>query len=209
VQHAQARGWHEHFLGGLRVNVESVPRLPAAAVRWALDDPRRRPYLLLWRDWRADDRQRIRSDEIREALLVARYTPKETVLHGYRYVESVPPAEEWAKVTTLDGQSEKPTGFVRALRVVRIPLPRNGGRALLLICPGFGCGRPRRYLYAWEVMGSRIVRRPWLCRTCARLRYASEGEGRNPWGPYPRDPWDPYVFSSLDRAANALRGRAA
>lgn len=191
---------------GFRVNCESVPRLSAAIVRWALDDPRRRPYLLLWRDWRADEGQWIRPDEIREAILVARYTPREVVLNGYRYAETVAHPEEWVSVGTLDGKSEEPgSGIARALRVVRVPLPRNDGQALLLFCPGFGCGKPRRYLYGWEIMGSRVVRRPWLCRTCARLRFASESEGRNPWGPYPRYPWDPYVFSSLEQAAKALR----
>ena len=204
MEHGEQLRYGGRFYG-FRVNCESVPRLPAAVVRWALDDPRRRPYVFLWRDWRADDIQRIRPDEIREALFVARYTPKETVLNGYRYAESVPPGEEWVSASTLDGKSEEPgSGIARALRVIRVPLPRNGGRALLLVCPGFGCGKPRRHLYAWEIIGSRVARRPWLCRTCARLRFASEGEGRNTWGPYPRYPWDPYVFSSLEQAQDAL-----
>jgi hypothetical protein len=39
------------------------------------------------------------------------------------------------------------------------------------------------------------------------VRFASEGGGRNPWGPYPRYTWDPYVFSSLEQAAEALRAK--
>jgi hypothetical protein len=33
---------------GFRMNCESVPILPAGAVRWVWDDPRRIPYLMLW-----------------------------------------------------------------------------------------------------------------------------------------------------------------
>lgn len=33
---------------GIRVNVESVPRLPTFPARWALADPRRRPYFVFW-----------------------------------------------------------------------------------------------------------------------------------------------------------------
>jgi len=45
----QARGWSNRF-AGFRVNCESVPRLPARAIRPMMDDPRQIPYLLLWRD---------------------------------------------------------------------------------------------------------------------------------------------------------------
>ena len=38
-QEKRARGWHQRYLGA-RVNCESVPRLPAGAVAWVLDDPR-------------------------------------------------------------------------------------------------------------------------------------------------------------------------
>ena len=33
---------------GVRVDVESVPRLPTFPARWALADPRRRPYFVFW-----------------------------------------------------------------------------------------------------------------------------------------------------------------
>ena len=33
---------------GVRFNVERVPRLPTFAARWALEDPRGRPYLVFW-----------------------------------------------------------------------------------------------------------------------------------------------------------------
>lgn len=33
---------------GARFNGESVPRLPTFPVRWALDDPRGRPYFVFW-----------------------------------------------------------------------------------------------------------------------------------------------------------------
>jgi hypothetical protein len=39
---------------GRRVNVGQVPRLPTFPARWALEDPRRRTYLVFWID--ADDK---------------------------------------------------------------------------------------------------------------------------------------------------------
>lgn len=193
----QARGWHEHFLGSrLRVNVESVPRLSATSVRWVLDDPRGIPYLFLW--W-----QRGR---IGEVVRVGRYVPRRSVIAGHEYVEEVPAGQEWVSITVPD----KKDTFVRALRVIRRPLPRHGGRYLLLVCPGFGCGRPRRYLYAWRVFGSSIARQPWECWNCAGLRYGSEGTYIRPrWrclGGYPRsETWDPYVFASLEEGIEELK----
>lgn len=42
--------------------------LPAWAVRWARDDPRRIPYLLIWKSGR--------DDTVKEAVRVARVVPK-------------------------------------------------------------------------------------------------------------------------------------
>ena len=33
---------------GIRVNVESVPRLPTFPARWVLGDPRQRAYFVFW-----------------------------------------------------------------------------------------------------------------------------------------------------------------
>jgi hypothetical protein len=60
-QRNQARGWHQYF-EGFRVNCESIPRLPAAAVRFAIDDPRQIPYLFVW-TW-------MGASEIKEAVSV-------------------------------------------------------------------------------------------------------------------------------------------
>jgi len=48
---------------GRRVNCEYVPTLPAGAVRWVLDDPRKIPYLFAWKS--------KLYDEINEAVRVA------------------------------------------------------------------------------------------------------------------------------------------
>ena len=45
---------------GPRVNVEDGPRLPAYVARYALEDPRARPYLVAWTDRRYGDRERVR-----------------------------------------------------------------------------------------------------------------------------------------------------
>lgn len=44
----QERGRGGRFAGA-RVNVEDVPRLPSIVARWVIEDPRRRPYLAVWR----------------------------------------------------------------------------------------------------------------------------------------------------------------
>src|SRR5438132_13103142 len=33
---------------GARINVEDIPRLPTFAARWALEDARGRPYIVVW-----------------------------------------------------------------------------------------------------------------------------------------------------------------
>ena len=76
----------------------------------------------------------------------------------------------WAKIKRSDGTRD-------LIRTLLKPLPRNGGKARLLICP---YGKiPRRGLYGWELGGhytSSSTRSSWGCRRCNLLRYASEGE---------------------------------
>ena len=166
-QRRQARGWHQYFTG-FRVNCESIPRLPAWAVRCAVDDPRGIPYLLIWR-W-------MDSGEVKEALCVSQ----------------CPASVGGLELKRRDGTSQ-------ILRTIRRSLPRNGGDALLLVCPS--CGVPRRYLYGWRVFSQQVWRSMWQCRTCAGLRYRSEGAITSSFGRllggYPRTPpWDPSAFSS-------------
>jgi hypothetical protein len=108
------------------------------------------------------------------------------------------------------------------LRIVWRMLPRNGGRALFLFCPH--CETPRRHVYGWEwdsVSGwsNRVRSISWRCRSCARLRYSSEGGYLRPtglgrlghlgvmlaaYGNLPRPKlWLPYVFTSPEEAAEA------
>jgi hypothetical protein len=157
-----------------------------------LDDPREIgegrpfPYVFVWR----------RADRLAEVVRMARLDGGPPPVHL---------GEEWVSVT-------RPyvTGLdvhcVHALQLIRRRLP-CGGEDVFLICPG--CENPRRYLYAWEVIGSRLSSRPWHCRSCARLRYRSEGTYiPREWrilGGYPRaETWDPYVFSSLGQAWDVL-----
>jgi hypothetical protein len=100
------------------------------------------------------------------------------------------------------------------------PLPRNGGRVRLLICPY--CQTPRRGLYGWEPGGrftTSFVRSTWGCWKCNGLRYASEGgalvhRGRGaiyrmfraacgPCRSERPEQWYPYVFTSPQEAAEA------
>lgn len=194
-QRKQARGRHQHFIGSwARLNCENMPVIPAWLVRSNLDDPRNIPYLLLWKD--------ARNGEIMEAVrLVCFVTP-----HGSCYHVELKRTDDRATV----------------LRIVWRTLPRNGGRALLLECPQ--CGIPRRHVYGWEwdsISGwsNRVRSISWRCRSCARLRYSSEGGYLRPTGlgrlgqlgvrlralgnlPRPKS-WLPYVFTSPEEAAEA------
>ena len=48
-----------------RVDCEEVPLLPARAVAWALDDPRKIPYLFLWK--------RLEDSSVREVVRVSNH----------------------------------------------------------------------------------------------------------------------------------------
>ncbi len=162
-----------------------------------LDDPRKIPYLLLWTS--------LQDGGIREAARIAQHNEIEG-LGGLDWTGAV-------EIKRNDGTRN----FIRAL--LR-PLPRNGGRVRLLICPY--CQIARRGLYGWEPGGqftTSVVRSTWGCRKCSMLRYESEGgalvhRGR---GAIARllelydgalrsertEPWLPYVFASPTDAVGA------
>lgn len=191
-QRKQGRGWNGHFLGfWARLNCEDMPVIPAWLVRSNLNDPRRIPYLLIWKDERHDG-------EIMEAVRLARYVEPSNSSVTDNYVEL-----------------KRTDGSLTVLRFVWRMLPRNGGRALLLVCSY--CNTPRRHVYGWEWdsfsgRSNRVRRTDWCCRSCNRLRYSSEGgylrgSGRGAlgamlraaFGNLPRpEPWPPYVFTSID-----------
>jgi hypothetical protein len=195
----QARGRHQHFIGSwARLNCENMPVIPAWLVRRCLDDPRKIPYLLVWKD----DRH---SGEIMEAARLARYVEPSNFRVTDNYVEL-----------------KRTDGSATVLRIVWRMLPRNGGRALLLVCSF--CNTPRRHVYGWEWdsfsgWSNRVRSIGWRCRSCARLRYSSEGGYLRPaygrlgqlgamlrasWGNLPRpESWLPYVFTSPEEAAEA------
>jgi hypothetical protein len=141
----QNPSYDEGRFDGPRVDCEQVPLLPARAVARALDDPRKIPYLFVWK--RPED-----SSE-REAVRVSAWSE----LVG------------WAEIKRPDGSRD-------LIRSLLQPLPRNGGKARLLICPY--CKIPRRGLNGWELGGQYSLsstRSSWGCRRCNLLRYASEG----------------------------------
>jgi len=194
-QRKQGRGWNGHFLGfWARLNCENMPVIPAWIVRSNLSDPRKTPYLLVWKD--------ARDGEIKEAVRLARYVEPSNSSVTDNYVEL-----------------KRTDGSATVLRIVWRMLPRNGGRALLLVCSY--CNTPRRHVYGWEWdsfsgWSNRVRRTDWCCRSCNRLRYSSEGgylrgSGRGAiaaifraYGPLPRpEPWLPLVFTSPEEAAEA------
>lgn len=173
-----------------------MPVIPAWLVRSNLNDPRRIPYLLIWKD--------ERDGEIKEAVRLGRYIDAHDSHATNNHVEL-----------------KRTDGSLTVLRFVWRALPRNGGRALLLVCSY--CNTPRRHVYGWEWdrfsgRSNVVVSVSWRCRSCARLRYSSEGGYLRPTGlgrlgqlgvrlraygnlPRPRS-WLPYVFTSLDATAN-------
>jgi hypothetical protein len=201
-QRQQGRGWDGHFLGfWARLNCENMPVIPAWLVRSNLNDPRRIPYLLIWKDERHDG-------EIKEAVRLA--------------CHMIAGAER-----TWEAELKRTDGSITVLCIVWRTLPRNGGRSLFLLCPG--CNTPRRHVYGWEWdslsgWSNRVRRISWRCRACARLRYSSEGGYLRPaygrlgqfgvllrasLGNLPRpECWYPYVFTNLDDALQCSEKRA-
>jgi hypothetical protein len=175
---------------GRRVNCEQIPMLPTSAVRCALNNPRKIPYLLVWRS--------SQDGLIKEAVRIIRLGP--------------PPY-----LSEADSIEVKRTdGSISRVRILKRELPRKGGYDILLACPR--CCSSRRGLYGWEA-GGRYTNSAqtslWQCRTCAGLRYSSEGGAllirpRGTLGlvfgtghsPRP-EPWLPYVFTSPEEAVEA------
>jgi hypothetical protein len=162
---------------GYRVNREVVPCLPASIVCECLSDPRRVPYLLMWKH--------RGSGVLKEVVRLASPYPTHDWLEM-----------GWAEVKRGDGSK------------VSIRLIQRAHKSML-ICNS--CQKPRLALYGWETnAGPRNVSlAPWLCRACAGLSYASEGQALlirrlfpdlKPFSqlmqkPNP-GPWDPLVFVS-------------
>jgi len=113
-------------------------------------------------------------------------------------------------------QLKRTDGNTTVLGLVWRLLPRNGGRALFLFCPY--CQKQRRFVYGWEWdsfsgWSNRVRSISWRCRSCAMLRYSSEGGYLRPaygrlgelgnrlraFGNLPRPVrWFPSVFTSID-----------
>jgi hypothetical protein len=180
---------------GYRVNCEFVPCLPARVVAACLADVRRIPYLLIWTR-RPLPIERVLATapmpmELRDAVRLAPYPSPSGV-----------PLQGWAEIKRWDGTQI-------GLRVLTRPLPRHGGKDVLLVCNR--CEKQRRMLYGREANKyARCTKRTeWLCRKCADLSYASEGGAliyRTRWAvlrkrsglfsqPRP-EPWEPLVFTS-------------
>jgi len=128
-------------------------------------------------------------------LVIWRWLDQGEVREALRVSRALPPFEG-VELKRTDGTSQ-------VVRIVWRPLPRHGGSALLLVCPG--CGRPRRSLYGWSVCAQQLLRSAWQCRACAGLRYRSEGTPPSSFarllGGYPRSvPWDPWAFANPWRA---------
>lgn len=184
----QGRASNGHFLGSwARLNCENMPVIPAWLVRRNFDDPRKIPYLLIWK--------RESDGKIMEAVRLT--------CHADGYSGYV--------------QLKRTDGSVTVLRIVWRALPRNGGSALMLLCFYCGTPRRFVYGWEWDSLSgwsNRVKRVRWQCRSCNRLRYSSEGGYLKPtglrglgqlgmmlaaYGNLPRpECWFPYVLTSID-----------
>ena len=197
-QHKRACDRGGRFLGP-RVNCENVPCLPAALLSWVLDDPRQLPYLLIWKE--------EGSGNLVEAARVA------SCNEPFSWETN---RADWVDIQRANGSQ------VWILTIER-QMPRNRGKFRLVLCPS--CQQPRRALFPWQLNPERphaVFNSIWQCRSCAQLRYASEGgalmfhprtdlerqieavEGVS-WNPRP-EPWYPYVFAD-PRDAEAILSR--
>jgi hypothetical protein len=174
----RARGWHQHFVGKLRVNVESIPRLPAAALRLVVDDPRAIPYLFLW--------QRESSGKVEEGARVAPIGASRTVAA--------------VEIKRWDGSLQR-------LKILRRPLPQ-GGMFVLVVCPLCLQARRHLYGWAlWDGRSVTRAGWPCRRCGDLRYQSEGTYLPRlfRAWGGYPRpSTWDPWLFASLDDAARWL-----
>ena len=138
---------------------ESVPCLLAWTVQRIWDDPRRIPYLLIWRG--------SHDGKVKEAARIRRGIPGTMPGIGI-------PEGPFVEVKRTDGS------IVNVYLVWRGQ--PHGGRSLLLKCL---CGNPCRALYGFKVgYGPRfyeVHRADWRCRYCNGLRYSSEGGDSACW----------------------------
>jgi len=185
----QGRFW------GYRIDWEYVPCLPARVVADYLADPRRVPYLLIWRYRGLPIERALKAPNLGQMREVVRLAP-------YSLREGEAPSPGWVEVKRWNG--------VRVgLRVLERPLPRHGGKCLLLMCNR--CQQPRRALYGWQAVKAAwaVKFADWLCLRCAGLSYASEGGAlifRSRWAPARPfsglllkarpERWEPIVFTS-------------
>jgi hypothetical protein len=144
-----------------------------------------------------------RSEPLIEAARVARYTEMDREI-------------KWARCVEI----KRTDGSCNWILTIERYLPQKRGKARLVICPR--CQRPRRALYAWKLNPSRareVFISTWQCRSCACLRYASEGGAlvfhprtylgqliealEGPSTNHRPELWYPYVFTSPREAAEA------
>jgi hypothetical protein len=130
---------------GPRVNCEQVPLLPARAVAWVLDDPRKIPYLFMWK--------RPEDSSVREVVRVSAYSG----LAGWAEIKRPDGARD--RIRTLLRPLPRNGGMARLLICPDCQIPRRG-------LYGWELGRP---------CTARVMRSTWGCSKCNSLRYASEG----------------------------------
>ena len=170
---------------GPRVDCEQVPLLPARAVAWVLDDPRKIPYLFVWK--------RVEDSSVREAVRVSAYSE----LAGWAEIKR--PDGTRNLIRTLLQPLPRNGGMARLLICPYCKIPRRGL---------YGWELGGQYT-------SSSTRSTWGCRKCNLLPYASEGGALSirprgmlglvfGTGHSPRpESWLPHVFTSPKEAAEA------
>lgn len=146
----ERRGYHGYFVGErARINCEAVPVLPARLVRNLFDE--QKSYLLEWRS-------PFGEQKIFDSVTITFHRTPHDYIDLLRHTH----------------------GPDAVVKIIWRAQPRSRGYVLSLACPG--CSASKFFLYGaeWDKFSGRSNRVRfigWLCRTCAHLRYSSEGNG--------------------------------
>ena len=162
---------------GIRVNVESVPRLPTFPARWVLGDPRQRPYFVFWTTDHGDLEYALKmapSDD-GAAVLV---TVEDGETHRIEILRRPLPRRGGAALFYRCHGCRRPCRYLYRLSLVGNTVTRRLGLRCQA-CAGLRFASQGSYISPWT---------------------------RIPGVPLPREPWDPRAVSDPRMVLNEFPG---
>jgi hypothetical protein len=163
---------------GARFNVEQVPRLPTFPARWALEDPRGRPYLVFWTTEGGSLRYPLRMQRIDGGRAVS-VTKPSGASQPIEIVSRLSPNRTGTMILYRCPKCEKPRRYLYRLAA-------SGGRLVdyfglqCQVCSGFCWASQGRY-------------RNKLERSFVGVLASIYGQTASQ--SFPRSPWDPRAVS--------------